>query len=184
MVFSKIIEHLNGKLNDHGTCILLDSTTAVKLDKNQFYSIADKKSKKVGFIDGGNAEIIGGANFSLQLIRIYYVIFENNQRVKQNKTEFYLLVTAKNKDGKIIYDTEAFNTHLRIDKEFDAFEGKLSENGHKAEPGKIAESARKISELKIATEMLNELESGDIIIRDGDLIEGTEQEKRQIEDLK
>lgn len=184
MIFDSIIDHLTGKLNDHGTCILLDSATAVKLDKSQFYSIADKQSKKVAYVDGGNAEIIGGANFSLQLLRIYSVIFENNKRIKQNKTEFYFLVTAKNKDGKIIYDTEAFNTHLRIDKEFDAFEGKLSENGHKAEPGKIAESARKISELKIAAEMIDELEKGDIIIRDGDLIEGTEQEKRQIETLR
>lgn len=184
MIFDSIIDHLTGKLKDHGTCILLDSTTAVKLDKSQFYSIADKKTGKAAFVDGGNAEILGGANFSLQLIRVYYSIFEKNKRIKQNKTEFYLLVTAKNKEGKIKYETEAFNTHLRIDKEFNAFEPGLSENSHKAEPGKIAESARKIAELKIAAELANELDKGDMVIRDGDLIEGTEQEKRQIETLR
>ncbi|MBW2973516.1 DNA double-strand break repair nuclease NurA [Candidatus Woesearchaeota archaeon] len=184
MVFKKIIDHLNGKLNDHGDCILLDNSNSAKIDKSLFYSIADKKGGKIAFVDGGNAEILGGANFSLQLIRIYYVIFENNKRIKQNKTEFYLLATAKAKEDKIVYETEAFNTYLRIDKEFDAFDKELSEPGHKAEPAKIAESARKISELKIAADIVNELNSGDFIIRDGDLTEGTEAEKKQIEALK
>lgn len=184
MVFKNIIAHLNTKLNDHGRHILLDSKTAVKIDKNHFYSIADKQHKKTAFIDGGNAEIIGGANFTLQLIRTYACIFENNKRTKQKKQEFYLLVTAKNKQDKIIYETEAFNTYLRIDKEFQAFDTELSENGHKAEPCKIAESARKITELKIAAELVSELEEGDILIRDGDLTEGTEQEKKQTEQLK
>ena len=184
MVFKKIIEHLNGKLNDHGDCILLDNSNSAKIDKSLFYSIADKKGGKIAFVDGGNAEILGGANFSLQLVRIYYVIFENNKRIKQNKTEFYLLVTAKAKEDKIVYETEAFNTYLRIDKEFDAFDKELSEPGHKAEPAKIAESARKISELKIAADIVNELSAGDLIIRDGDLTEGTEAEKKQIEALK
>jgi len=184
MMFKTIIEKLNIKLNDHGNSIILNNSTAVKLDKKSFYSIVDKSVNKVAFVDGGNAEIIGGGNFSLQLLRIYYAVFENNKRIKQNKTEFYLLVTAKNKNGRIFYDTEAFNTHLRIDKEFNAFGEGISEQGHKAEPNKIAESARKIAELKIAAELVSELDSGDMIIRDGDLLEGTEQEKRQIENLK
>ena len=184
MVFNKIIQHLDKKLNDHGNSIILNNSTAVPIDKTKFYSIADKNVPKAAFIDGGNAEIIGGANFSLQLIRAYYAVFENNKRIKQNKTEFYLLVTAKNVNEKIVYETETFNTYLRIDKEFDAFDKNLSEPGHKAEPGKIAESARKITELKIAAEISNELSSGDLIVRDGDLIEGTDTEKNQIEQLK
>ncbi|MBW2986336.1 DNA double-strand break repair nuclease NurA [Candidatus Woesearchaeota archaeon] len=184
MIFKKIIEKLNSKLNDYGTCIILDSSNLVKLDKKSFYSIADKKTKKIGFVDGGNAEIIGGANFSLQLIRIYAVVFEEDKRVKQNKQEFYLLITAKSSKDKIVYETEAFNTYLRLDKEFDAFDKELSEPGHKAEPGRIAESARKISEYKIAQELLNDLDSGDLLIRDGDLIEGTTTERKQIEELK
>lgn len=183
-MFKTIIEKLSTKLNDHGKSIILNNSTAIRIDKSQFYSIADKSVKKTAFVDGGNAEIIGGGNFSLQLLRIYSGIFENNKRVKQNKTEFYLLVTAKHQKGRIWYDTEAFNTHLRIDKEFRAFEEGLSEQGHKAEPNKIAESARKIAELKIAAELVSELEAGDIIIRDGDLLEGTAQEKEQIEKLK
>lgn len=183
-MFKKIIEKLNSKLNDHGSCIILNNTNLVKLSKDSFYSIADKTVRKVGFVDGGNAEIIGGANFSLQLIRVYAVIFENNKRVKQKKHDFYILVTAKNEKGKITYETEAFNTYLRIDQEFDAFDKEISEQGHKAEPGKIAESARKITELKIATEILNDLSEGDLIIRDGDLIEGTTAEKTQIEEFK
>jgi len=74
-MFKKIIEKLNTTLNDHGTCIMLDSSNLVKLDKSSFYSIADKKVNRIGFVDGGNAEIIGGANFSLQLIRIYTLDF-------------------------------------------------------------------------------------------------------------
>ena len=43
---------------------------------------------------------------------------------------------------------------------------------------------RKITELKIAAEIISDLNSGDLIVRDGDLIEGTETEQSQIEKLK
>ena len=57
-MFKTILEKLNIKLNDHGNSIILNNSTAVKLDKKSFYSIVDKNANKVAFVDGGNAEII------------------------------------------------------------------------------------------------------------------------------
>ncbi len=170
MIFDSIIEHLNKALNDHGKCILFNNSQVAKLDKKGFYGISDKPAEsKIAFVDGGNAELMDAANFSLQLVRIYYAVYQKNKRIKNNKQEFYVLVTAKNKDGKIVYKIETFNTTMKLEHEFDSLDNTLTEAGHRAEPAKIAEVIRKFAELKTAARLVEELDSGDIIVRDGDL---------------
>ncbi len=185
MIFDSIIEHLNKMTGDHGKCILIGSSHAAKLDRKNFYGIADKPAgKKIAFIDGGNAELMDAANFSLQMIRIYYTIYQNNKRIKSNKQEFYVLVAAKNKDGKIIYQIETFNTTMKIEHEFDSLDNTLTGGGHRAEPSKIAEAIRKFAELKVAAEMTHELGEGDAIVRDGDLDCCITHEKEYLDMLK
>ncbi|MEM4263541.1 MAG: DNA double-strand break repair nuclease NurA [Candidatus Woesearchaeota archaeon] len=184
MIFDSIIEHLNKITSDHGKYILFGPQTA-KLDKNNFYGIADSSSgNKIAFIDGGNAELMEAANFSLQLIRIYYTIYQNNKRIKNLKQEFYVLVAAKNKDGKIVYKIETFNTTMKLAHEFDSLDNTLTSGGHRAEPSKIAETIRKFAELKVAAEIIDELSEGDVLVRDGDLDCCITHEKEYIDALK
>ncbi len=170
MVFNKIIQKLGEKLENKGNSIILSSRDVIPIDSKRFLSISDKEVPgKVCYIDGGNAEIIGAANFSLQLIRTYYTIYSGNDRVGNKKHEFYVLISAKGEENKIKYEVETYNTHFRLEKEFDALDKSLVTGSHKAEPGKIAEVIRKFAEIKIAVEAIDELEKGDVIVRDGDL---------------
>ena len=44
---------------------------AHKIDVKNFHEIKNlNTNKKIAFVDGGNAEILGAANFSLSLIRV------------------------------------------------------------------------------------------------------------------
>ncbi|MBW2968938.1 DNA double-strand break repair nuclease NurA [Candidatus Woesearchaeota archaeon] len=170
MVFNKIIKKLSEKLENKGNSIILSSNNIIPIDSSRFLRISDKEVKgKVCYIDGGNAEIIGAANFSLQLIRTYYSVYSKNKRISNKKHEFYVLVSAKGEENKIKYEVETYNTHFRLEKEFNALDKSLVTGSHKAEPGKIAEVIRKFAEIKLASEAVDELSKGDIIVRDGDL---------------
>lgn len=170
MVFDKIIQKLGEKLENKGTSIVLSSKYIVPIDSKRFLGISDVNVPgKVCYVDGGNAEIIGASNFSLQLIRTYYAVYSGNNRVLNKKHEFYVLVSAKGENNKIKYEAETFNTHFRLEKEFDALDKHLTIGGHKAEPSKIAEVIRKFAEIKMANEAVDVLSAGDLIVRDGDL---------------
>ena len=75
---------------------------AFKISKGNFHKIekADNKknarksaifgtncvgNKKLAFIDGGNLEILKAANFSLNLVRVYYSIYQNNKKISSKK---------------------------------------------------------------------------------------------------
>ncbi|MBN1644864.1 hypothetical protein JW851_02385 [Candidatus Woesearchaeota archaeon] len=184
VVFNKIIQKLGEKLENKGNKIILSSKEIIPIDKKRFLSISDKKvSGKVCYIDGGNAEIIGAANFSLQLIRTYYTVYSGNARVANKKHDFYVLVSAKGDGNKIKYEAETYNTHFRLEKEFDALDKSLISGGHKIEPSKIAEVIRKFAEIKMACEAIDALEKGDVIVRDGDLEPSITNEEKYYEQL-
>lgn len=184
MVFDKIIQKLCEKLANKGNSIILNSKQTVVIDKKRFLGITDKQVKgKICFVDGGNAEILGAANFSLQLIRTYYTVYSNNSRVANKKHEFYTLISAKGENGKIKYEAETYNTHFRLDKEFDALDTTMATGEHKIEPGKIAEAIRKFAELRMAAEAMDTLEKGDMVVRDGDLEASMTGEKKYYEQL-
>lgn len=170
VVFNKIIQKLGEKLENKGNIIILGSNHLVPIDSKRFLSISNTKIPgKVCYIDGGNAEIIGAANFSLQLIRTYYTIYNRNERTANKKHEFYVLISAKGENSRIKYEAETYNTHFRLEKEFDALDKSIATGKHKAEPNKIAEVIRKFAEIKMANEAVDALEKGDVIVRDGDL---------------
>jgi len=184
MVFSKIIQKLGEKLSDRGTSIILNSKQTVTIDKKRFLGIGDKQVPgKICFVDGGNAEIVGASNFSLQLIRTYYTVYSGNSRAANKKHEFYALVSAKGEKGRIKYEVETYNTHFRLDKEFDALDTTMTTGEHKIEPGKIAETIRKFAEIKMATEAMDVLGKGDMIVRDGDLQSSITHEQKYYEQL-
>jgi hypothetical protein len=184
VVFNKIIEKLGEKLENKGNSIILSSSDVIPIDKKRFLSISDASaSGKVCYVDGGNAEIIGAANFSLQLIRTYYTIYSGNSRIANKKHEFYVLVSAKGDGNRIKYEVETYNTHFRLEKEFDALDKSLISGGHKVEPSKIAEVIRKFAEIKMANEAVDALEKGDVIVRDGDLQSSITGENKYYEQL-
>ena len=68
---------------------------AYKIDSKNFHPLnGPLSSKRMAFVDGGNAEIIGAANFSLSLVRVGYVIYQNKTRVEAKKFEVFVLIKS------------------------------------------------------------------------------------------
>src|SRR3990167_2288765 len=77
-----------------------DGYKAHKIDKNNFHEIKKSDSGvKIAFIDGGNAEIIGSANFSLNLIRVCCAIYQNNRKTEIKKFEVLAFINSFNEGG-------------------------------------------------------------------------------------
>ena len=62
---------------------------------------------RIAFIDGGNSEIISSPSFSLQLVRVYYTIYQDNKRTECKRLDSYLLCHSRmDEHGEIVYDGE------------------------------------------------------------------------------
>ncbi len=173
-IIEKIIEEIEEKIKvDKEQKIRIPKSTGIPLDKKNFHEIKDIKSdKKIAFIDGGNAEIIAAPSFSAHFIRVYYTIYKNNKRLKNKKFEFYTFSDSYDENDKIRYKTEIFPINFKIDNDdliFDSEDRTLTTAFHAFPISKIGEIARRFAELKIATELTNELNKGDIIVLDGNL---------------
>jgi hypothetical protein len=64
------------------------------------------------FIDGGNQEVLGAPNFSIQLNRVYFNTFNFSTRVQgvriPSPIEFFSVTYSVFRDGEICYDTSIF----------------------------------------------------------------------------
>jgi len=158
-----------------------------RIDKKNFHQIKEINSgRKVAFIDGGNSEIVKAANFSLHFVRVYYSVWQDNKKIKGKKREFYVLVNTFN-DGKkgIKYKTEIYGV-IGLEKEdlvFDSYDETLREGMHRVNISRIGEIARRFAELKAAEEAVDELEEGDILVRDGSLQSSVTNESKYFESL-
>lgn len=157
------------------------------LDKKNFHEIKDTEiNKKIAFVDGGNTEIVKGADYSIQLIRVYYAIYSSNKRISSKRYQFFVLVNTINSNGGINYKTQIFNNELGLDEKdlvFDLYDETLKEGIHRANISKIGEIARCFAELKTAELLTDELENGDIIVRDGSLQSSVTNEKKYFDEL-
>ena len=175
MIYKKILERLKEKVSDGGKNIILANGAKAAIDPSKFNPIKGSNGK-ISFVDGGNAELLSAANFSLQFIRVYSCTYDNNKRIGSSKKEFYSLITAKDVQGKIFYEIENFDTDMNV-KEINSLDPKLT-NNHRLEPAKVGELVRKLAELKHMTEL------NGIIVRDGDLEAQTEPEEQYLRQLK
>ncbi len=141
--------------------------TPVKLSKENFHKIKKSDSPNlIAFIDGGNQEITGAHNFSLQMIRLYYCIYQNNKRIKKNTYEAFVLINAIKKEKSISYEVKiSSGDALGIDKmSFDAYDATLSTGGRMVKVESIGEISRKFLEIKLATKLCQELKNGFIVL--------------------
>jgi hypothetical protein len=98
---------------------------------------------------------------------VYYSIYKG-KRIKSGKKEFYVLINAINQDKDIIYETQFFG----LDKDkirFDSFDETIRQGRHRISISSIGNVIRKFVEIETAKEIINELESNDVILLDGDL---------------
>jgi len=154
-----------------------------KINKKYFFEIKKNnlenlKHKRIAFIDGGNNTIFSAPNFCIVLNRISFCLYQNNKRLKpkiQNTIDFLSVCTSVLKENeihfaiKIISDNAVLN-QLKTEIKISSTDKTISSGIWRAKITKISDVARKYAEwiyaLKIAK---NQLNKGDILIRDGTL---------------
>ena len=165
------------------------------LTSNSIQKIGNSKSnKKLAFVDGGNQELLGAPNFSIQFNRIYSSIWEKNHKLHNNlpRVEYYSSTVASCSYGNISYQTDLFcsndsfskflpsKTHIAInssDRSIQASNGLRSIY-------RAASISRRFSEKILAHSVLDQLTTGDILVLDGTLKVGYPNEDKYLDLLK
>ena len=158
-------------------------------DKNNFTEIKKSESKnKIAFIDGGNSEIIKSSNFSLNLIRLYYTVYQNNKRINAKKQDFYAFVYTKNIDNELFYDVEfiELNNNALPNKQdllLSSLDETIQQGIVRANISSVSNVIRRFSEIKTAINIMDNLNNNDIIVLDGSLQCTFTNEKKYFEEL-
>ncbi len=140
----------------------------LRIDKKNFCIAPTRTSnRKMIFVDGGITEILGAPNFSLSLIRIYYTIYQNNKRIKADRSEFFALVKSF-VEKEIKYQTKIFSKEPLIDElVFNSMDPSLRQGNQRASISSMANIIRRFCEIKSA-ELLAANEDS-LIVLDGNL---------------
>jgi hypothetical protein len=169
-VLKNIAENISPQ-NVHAKYIALgkEGYEPVEFSVENYHEIPKGEQCSIAFVDGGNAELAKGPNFSLQYVRACAVVYENGKRVEVDKEECACLVQAKNVDGTLKYEVELYGVEGLNVPAVDLYEASLSEGGNRVEPAKVAELVRKLAELKLASSIIEQLPTNSYVILDGHL---------------
>ena len=163
-----------------------DGYRACKIDSRNFHEISKTSSnKKIAFVDGGNAEILASSNFSLNLIRICYVVYQNNKKISFKKFEILAFIQAINQNNEIYYKTSFFKTRNFIEIEemaFSSFDHTLMLGINRAEISSVANAIRRFAELKLA-KIIADGKLAYIVVLDGNLQSTLTNENKYLNEL-
>ncbi len=136
----------------------------------------------LGFVDGGNLELLHAPDFSVQLVRVCTVLFCGKERVAVRRIppriEFLRVARAFPRDGEIFYSAELLPAGKAAapflpDKEglvLSSRDGRLASGPFRVDISAVGACARRFAEWLALGEMVRkELEPGDIAVRDGTL---------------
>ena len=151
--------------------------------KERFRPITPTDSDRMFvFVDGGNQEILGAPNFSVQMNRVYFSAFKGQKRILDNslpdRIDFFSAVHSCFRKGKLFYDTSVvplaseFEDLLpdEADLSFDSFDRTVMVGLQRADVSRIAGIARKFAEWEYAFHLVQkEMEKGDVLVLDGTL---------------
>jgi len=153
------------------------------LNANYFKPIKVVESdKKLAFVDGGNQELVGAPNFSVQLNRIHFSMFLGRQRVNPRSIpqgiEFLSLTHATFRDEQIHYDTSLFPvdegySELLPDPSslsLNSVDRRIMVGNSRADISAVASVARRFAEWEYARHVVEkELSREDGLVMDGTL---------------
>lgn len=156
---------------------------AYPFDISYFKPITSVESnRKLAFIDGGNREIVGAPNFSIQLNRVYFNIFQGQRRVSDvhipQRVEFFSATFAEFRDDNIFFNTsifpvlDVFDERLpdSADLSFSSTDRRVMVGNARADIARVASIARRFAEWEYAKHIVkHELDADDVIVMDGTL---------------
>jgi hypothetical protein len=155
------------RAREPGTRILVDDDAELQLCPGDFVPL-EPRTGRLLFVDGGNAEVLGGPGFTLQLVRTAWLLFDGAVCAERGRREGLVLVRAKNADT---YDIDGFGITPPV-KLCSRTDRALAKGRHAVEPQAVAEEVRLLLELETAAN-LAELAAPDIVVRDGSLVPET-----------
>jgi len=167
--FDKLIPFLSGSLESKA--ILVGSHERIPLKQEAFQQIQPIIGHKFVFVDAGNGEVLRGPHVTLQFLRLYSTWYDNNVRVDRDVREYFLTVVACQKDLDLAFEATLFDIdgNKLQTFSFDAFDPVLCFGGRRADPVAVCNHVRKLLELQLCKELCENLEKGDVVVRDGDL---------------
>lgn len=157
-------------------------------------SCASQNDRCLAFVDGGNIEISGGPNFSIQMNRIYFNKFRGTTRILPVELpqliEYFSITKAviqsdDDQKDKLFYETKlipldpSFTSLLpsEEDLKIDSNDPLLTPTGYRADISRFASIARRFSEWNLVRLLCeHELHQGDIVVMDGTLSAGNPNE--------
>jgi hypothetical protein len=185
----KLVNKLDGNIKEQDVGNPFFSDPAYKtflLSKENFKPIRPVENKRrFMFVDGGNLEILGAPNFSIQFNRVYFNIFEAQHRVLWNsipsRIEFLSATHSRFYKGEIFYDTSIFpleDEHKVLlpkeaDLSFNSFDRTVTIGTQRADIERVASIARKFAEWKYAFHVVQkEMKEDNVLVMDGTLQTG------------
>lgn len=154
---------------------------AYPFEKKSFHHIRTVASdRKLAFVDGGNLELIGAPNFSVQLNRVYSCVWKHDKRQKLTEIpqiEFYSAIYSTIRDGDISFEAiiiPANKEHSTYVPNSADFVMKHSvdvewDSGRANGITQLASVIRSAAEWKMAQETANLLDKDDVVVLDGSL---------------
>lgn len=111
----KFIEAHKKDFKDEDSPLTIESgEKAFIISDDHIFQIPEvKQHKKIGFVDGGTESIIRASDFSINIIRVAGVIFEKKDVLLPKKIpsiiEFYsATISEQNNDGELVFRTQLF----------------------------------------------------------------------------
>ena len=183
----KIIETIKQELNvnqqqNQEDSLFFKNKETIKINKENFHNYETKATKKLAFIDGGNAELINTPNLNLSFIRVYGIVLDNNKKIAEYKKEFYVLTTTRNKENNLIYQTKIFNQEENLDYEINSFDNSIKQGNNRANVSIIPGIIRRFTEVNLAIDISKQTQDT-IIVLDGSLKANYPKEQELINEL-
>ena len=183
---SRVINGLHQNVNEYDLgdpYFQQDAYRIYPFARENFYPInGNGSSRKIAFVDGGNQELIGAPNFSVQLNRIYFNVFNETQRINQNELpqtiDFFSVTLLNLNDDSIQYKTLLFATkndfsdYLPFESHlsFDSTDRRLIRGTTRTDIKEVASVARRFAEWNYSRFIIDRiLDKGDVLISDGTL---------------
>ncbi|MHA1637851.1 MAG: DNA double-strand break repair nuclease NurA [Candidatus Thorarchaeota archaeon] len=152
--------------------------------------------RKIAFLDGGNQEIVGAPNFSIQINRIFFCIFDGDRRIKPknipDRVEFISATYAVFRDGQVHYDSiiepvrDGHASYLprESDLSFNSVDRSLMQGNLRGNISRVASLARRFAEWEFSHHLIeNELNEGDVYVADGTLQTGFPNESKYLDQI-
>ena len=124
--------------------------------------------KTIAFVDGGQAELFSGGSLHLSFIRVFAQVMQGKQKLEAMMKEFYVFTSAAYRNGEVWYQGKIFSQEESFIDEVDlvlsSHDSSLQSGRERGPISKVAEVARRLAELKLASTV-----QADLALLDGSL---------------